>query len=299
MANARLLAVSHADAATITATSEALDADNLKDTDVRKVWRSSSAAAQTITMDFGSTKQSNVIHLENVNLSSAGAYTIQLSDDNFATILYSESFAKWGDDLAHAAATHWFNTGGHVLVDGNGDTVVDGNGDQIVSATWTLPVSARYARVIVDDATNADGYLEIGRVKIGKYFDAPNSKNVAVGPGLDYVERGALLATRGGGFRSENKTPQRRLRVAWQWVHPTDAYGIGGAEFAELLRVTGHRDDVLLSVYPEDGESDRERLHTVLGRITDRSEIQGTTLIKSGADVALYSQLSIELTEAI
>lgn len=299
MASARIMGASWADDATITATSEAMDADNLKDTDVRKVWRSSGLADQTITMDFGSTKQSNVLHLENINLSSAGAYTLELSDDNFATIVYSENFGKWADDLAHAAATHWFNTGGHTLVDGNGDAIVDGNGDPIVSATWTLPVSARYARIIVEDASNADGYLEIGRIKIGRYFDAPNSKNVAVGPGLDYVERGALLATRGGGFRSENKTPQRRLRVAWQWVHPTDAYTLGGNEFAELLRVTGHRSDVLLSVYPEDGESDRERLHTVLGRITDRSEIQGTELIKEGADVLLYSQLSLEVTEAI
>ena len=299
MPNARLLSVSHGDTATITASpTAAISQSNLADTDVSKPWRSREAVDQIIDFDFGAAKNVNVIYLGNINFSSC---VVMFSSDAFATVDHVEEISAFANDLAHKDAILWLTgaSGGDYVVDGAGDYIVDGNGDRLIDQAYSnsLPISARYMRLFISGATAS--YFEIGRVKVGEYFDAPNSRNVGIGPSVDYVERGALVPTRGGGFRSESKIPQRVVRVRWDWIHPTDAYALAGDEFAEMLRVTGHRGDVLLSVYPAESETDRERLHTVLGRITDRSSIDGTDLINDGAGVQLYSSLSIEVTEAI
>lgn len=270
MANARILGGSLIDDVTLTATSEALDADNLKDSDVRKVWRSTSTSDQEITADFGASVDINGIHLENLNLQDAGTIQLELSNDSgFSPNLLDTTFSPWADDLAHRAATKFFTS-----------------------------VSARYMRITFSDSSNPDGYIEAGRVMIGDFFGAPNSSNIAIGPSIWPEERGLLMDMRGGNQRAQQKTARRVIRCRWQWVHEDDAFTLGGNEFFELMRITGQRDDVVLSCYPEQGD-DMERLHTIYGRIRTRSPIEGHFDRVSGSDVTLYSSLEIEVSESI
>lgn len=269
MANARILSVSETDSVTLSATSEALDVDNVKDYDMRKVWRSTGLTSQTITWDFGSGVESNGIYLGNLNLTDAGTVKLELSNDNFSSTEIDETFSPWTDDQAHRDAVLFYDS-----------------------------VTARYGRLSFTDASNPDGYFEVGRIMFGSWFAAPNSQNVSASLKLDHAARGQLIGTRGGGFRPQVKVPQRRLSVMWDWIHETDVLTLGGNEFYEMLRVTGNQRDVVVSVWPDE-DSDRERAATVCGFITDRSSIDGKELIQDGGNIRLYFNLALTVTESI
>lgn len=269
MANARILSVSETDSVTLSATSEALDVDNVKDSDVRKPWRSTGLTSQTITWDFGAGVASNGIYLGNLNLTDAGTVKLELSNDNFSSTVLDETFGAWADDQAHRDAVLFYDS-----------------------------VTTRYGRLSFTDASNPDGFFEAGRIMFGNWFAAPNSSNIAVGPKLDYSERAATLRTRGGSFRSDNKAPARVVRCLWRNVHRDDAFTLGGNAFAELLRVTGSRGDVVISAYPEQA-GDLERAFTVYGRITDRSGLDGHFEAVAGSVVTPYFGLELEITESI
>lgn len=233
MANARILGKSWADDITLTATSEALAIEHLQDTDVRKVWRSTSSAAQTISGDFGEAKTCNGIHLENLNLLSGATIQLELSNDSgFTPNLVDTTFSPWSQDLTFKAATKFFTE-----------------------------VSARYMRITITDASgNPDGYVEVGRLKIGDFLKP--EKNISFGASLDYEELGELQRARGGALIPQSKDPARILSCQWDWLKDAESQ-----EVLELKRITGQRDDVVLSAYAEEG-GNLERYHTVLGFAT-------------------------------
>ncbi len=80
----RLLGTSLLDSVTLTATSEAgaYTVSNLVATQPGKLWRSTSAAAQTITGDLGEDKRINGFVLYAHNLSNDGSATVQLTLSN-------------------------------------------------------------------------------------------------------------------------------------------------------------------------------------------------------------------------
>lgn len=302
MANVRILGTSHMDGITLTATSEALSVDNLQNPSVKKVWRSTDTASQTISGPFGEMVNVNAVYLKNTNVTGTRPFTIVLSDDGFTTIKYAYRFGPYPKVLSYREAMAYLpaSSGGERLVDANGDAVLDGNGDAVLEASYSvsLPVTATHMRLLVDDADNSDGYLEMGRVKLGEYFDAPNSNNVAVGPELSYVERGELVQTRGGGFRAEQETPQRRIRVTYETVADSDAWTINGESFAEIMEHVGQRDDIVIDVYPAEG-TDRERRHVLSGRKTNNSAISGNFNALVDGTLTLHSRVAFEVTEAL
>ena len=84
MSDSRILGTSHLDGVTLTATSEAgtYTASNLTNVQPGKIWRSTSAAAQTITGDFGEDKRYTAFCLYAHNLSNDGSATVQVTLSN-------------------------------------------------------------------------------------------------------------------------------------------------------------------------------------------------------------------------
>lgn len=270
MANCRVMGKSWADDVTLTATSAALPVANLQQTDVRKVWRSTSTSDQNIDMDFGASRSPTWLYLENLNNKGSMAIDVVMSNaSDFTSPTYTSTAALFDHPLPYWSAFHWFDT-----------------------------AAGRYLRITIKEAGNSDGYLECGRIKVGTYFDGPNSRNVVVGPEFQARERGALIETRGGNFYSQQKQIAREVAVTWQYAHDSDNWTIDANSFAELITETGQRDDMLISVYPEE-DSDREHRHTVLGRMIANNGIRGNTLIQTPSGIVLYSSISITVRQSL
>lgn len=295
----RFLFKSHADGVTLTATSGT--PANMQTGGAARTWRTDGLAGQA-TAPFGESKNINVIHLENVNFDSP--VSVQFSDDDFATVKHVETFSKWAKDLTYAAATHWFTgaaVGGDKVLDANGDAVLDGGGDAVLDATYAgvaLPIAAESMRITVDDPDNADGYVEIGRLMVGEYSTMENSPNISVNKSFNYRERSPQIETRGGSWRQMERPPQRQIRLEFEFLHEDDATEIAADSLIEYLRTIGPRSDVLVTIYPAEN-TDRERLHTVVGRITERSDLRGNFLAVESGVTKLYSRLTFEITESL
>lgn len=298
MAKLRFLFKSHPDDVTLTATSGT--PSRMQTGGPSRTWRSDDLAEQEVTAPLGESKNFNLVHLENINTDQA--LVVQFSDDNFSTIKYAEQFTKWAKALTYKATTLWLSgtAGGDKILDANGDAVLDANGDAVLDNAYNvaLPIAAEYMRLVVVDSTNPDGYVEIGRLMAGEYYEAESSQNIGINKTFDIRERSQQIETRGGQFRAMARDPQRVIGVEYEDLHDDDATEIDDDSLVEYLRTVGPRGDILISVYPEEG-TDRERLHTVVGRITQRSAIQGQDVVKDGATNTLFSRLTFEVTEVL
>lgn len=276
-----ILGHSWLDDAILSASSEALPVANLKSTDVRKPWRSTGPGTPFIEADFGGTKTCGYLFLGGINLTTAATISVVLSNHpDFSAPVFVTTFAPSPHGLEPPfAADRLDDTGGHLVVDGNGDTIVDSGGDTLVSATWSLPVSARYLRLSIDDPANSDGYLEIGRVKIGDPFTTTDGHDW--GASVETVDTSTLARTRGGALFAAAGPTFRAVQLSWSWL--TDAEM---AALEALRHEVGKRGDVVLSVYPDD-DTLRGALYTVLGRMSDwtASSRQATRLHTTGIRV--------------
>lgn len=268
----RILGTSLADGITLSASDETISVDNLQDTDARSVWKGASGNGRNqewFQGTFAASSTVNALHLENVNFNNDAVLCLQLSDDGFSTIKSNTRFQKWQKDLTFKSATLWLPSN----------------------------VTATDFRIVMVDPTNTNG-RQVGRLKIGQYFDAPNSENVEIGPNFAMAPQGELVEMRSGGYRAEQKPRRRQVSVTWDFAHDDDNWSIDANSFAELLEEVGYEDDMLIAVYPEQYD-DRDRRHTILGRMIQNTGLQGNFLAKRNGTVYLYSRLGITVSEAL
>lgn len=106
-----------------------------------------STVATVIIVDLGAVKSIGVVALAAHNLSSAAQWRVKLS----------ASVAGGTDAGDSGVLPCWY--------------ITPGDGYPVLFAP-SLPVSARYIRIEIDDQLNADGSIEIGRAFIGGRFQA-------------------------------------------------------------------------------------------------------------------------------
>jgi hypothetical protein len=139
MSNVRFLSTMKFDTATITASSAAsgLPAANAVDTFVAKVWRTTGKTSEWIKFDLGSAKKNTMIAIFGHNLTSGATVTVQAnSTDAWIPPSYSH-------------AVTW-NAQAMVLF---------------------LDQTYRWWRIAIADTGNPDGYIEIGRICAGEYYE--------------------------------------------------------------------------------------------------------------------------------
>jgi len=131
------------DSATLTASSEDVGfaVENIQDVRAKRVYRSNSATSINIVFDFGSAVDIDCIAIAEHNITTSET-TFDLEFNS------SDSWAAPAETVALSAA------------------------DDTIFTTFTS-VNYRYARLVIDDGTISDGYVELGRVSLGEYFDAP------------------------------------------------------------------------------------------------------------------------------
>ena len=136
----RLLWNNLADLYTITASTEATGypATNLQDTQLAKVWRSTTASTSILTIDFVTTQAFTCASIVGHNF-------------NASVVAYFETAATSSFSAVSLVAT----------IDFNADTMI----------RFFASQSNRYARYRIENSTATDGYLEAGRVFAGTYYD--------------------------------------------------------------------------------------------------------------------------------
>lgn len=172
----RVLYNNYVKSATISALTEypGFDFDSaLKDTRRSRIGRTLAVEDQTITFDLGAARAIDYIVIFNHNFTDSVTVTIQAnSSDSWTTPPVEETL-----------------------------TISD-----VMLYEFSSSETYRYWRLVIDDATNTDGYLEISKVYIGGYLQMPymsrdqeipraSTSDVAESPGLQaYGDPGVLYS---------------------------------------------------------------------------------------------------------
>jgi len=278
MSNLRILGDSVADnsTATVTATSEALSIGNVLNTQPSQVWRSTTTAAQNIDITLSGEKTISGFCLYNHNLSDGA--TIQLIGSNSADFSSPVSDTTWN----YLDPQYGFGEGEY-----GGETGFGGFSEDVwryrFFVRWlTTTAYATYWRITITDATNSDGYIQFGRLKLGSYWTP--AINMEFGYGVKWVDPSEQTRTRGGALRSENKEKYRKINVKFNYLDASEAVSLH-----DIMRTIGYQSDILFDALPEEGSTE-SAVSTVLGRLTDWSPI--TT--------GIYGrQISITIQESI
>ncbi len=230
--------------------STALPLANVADRQITKPARSTDAtlASTKLQADLGTARALRAFALVNHNLSSAAQWRISLGTTAGGTQVHAGGWVDvWQLTLEagleslgvqDADYQRWPYAAIHVL---------------------SAPLSARYLTIEIDDTTNADGYVQIGRaIAAGAFEYAVNPASLK-----DGVRDLSTTATAESGARWD--TPRRRLRhVDYSHPHLTMAEG---DTLHDLMRHLGTVDDVLY--IPDPADAERTQRYGFLGSLAE------------------------------
>lgn len=253
----RIIFDNAADTATISATSETLDADNLL-TDIKsEIWRATGTAA-TITLTWPTAKQINAAMLLFCNLTSAATmrvkgYTLTTDvtpvfDTGAVLCCPPAAFGFWHWGLLPLASNAYTNTAAYAV-------------------SWFTGGAVKKLEIIVDDAFNTTGTLDAGRVVVGSYFEpAVGAQYGSTKAGVQdsstqfRTEAGDLLTKTGHQFKTVSFDTRAMNEADRALVHHIIA---GNALTTPLF----------VSLRPEHSNPPLEQAHHVYGKMTDSSPI--------------------------
>ena len=140
---------------------------NTRDQRLSTKWRSTSTVAQTIVvqpnLDVGGTFTAAIL---GHNLSSAATVSLALNhDDSWGSPRYSTTLTVVDGIILKFVAEVPNYDGDNLLLE-SGDNLLMESGDAILleESTW------EYARFVITDTSNTDGYVEAGRFFLGPYL---------------------------------------------------------------------------------------------------------------------------------
>jgi hypothetical protein len=211
-------------AAAFTAGSEVatLPATQLRRRELSRVWRTADVTAPDQTdgvvdrtagrtwleVDLGAGYTLGIVSLIGNNISQSGYWRVRLSNDaDFDTLAWDSGPLRawapvvgygvlpwgvwsWGDVIGATEAS-FYTVDSHALLD--------------------VQVTARYVRIDIMDDANAAGFVQVGRLYAGPYYQP--SVNVDYGLQIEVVDASAVEAAWGGTIYSDERTRYRVLRV--------------------------------------------------------------------------------------
>ena len=251
MANALIGYRNRIDAATLSGGSwtAALPLGNLQSTIIGKVARSSSPlnSSTKFDMDLGAARAIRGVGIVGHNLSLSANYRIRgASDAGFSSVLSDSGWlAAWPGGFDPEAVNDF---------------------------SWTLPyslsapVSARYWRVEIDDTTNSDGFVQIGRVFIGEAWQPIT--NMSVGASIAWEDGTGVQTALSG---AEYFSPVPVFRVArFTTENMTEVEALASA--SAIQRISGVSGEVFFQWDPDDAAYAPQL--SFLGRLRTLSPIE-------------------------
>ena len=227
-----------------------LPLNNLKDRRLAKVARSVDALAASTKFDIDLTtdRAIKLICLVKNNLSLDATYRIYGSTvSNFATTVYDSGSSEVWQAIYNTTDLEWEDDNYW-----DGKPTAEYLADLSTTSTLNLihilnqPIAARYWRVEITDTTNADGYVEIGRVFIASQWQVTN--NILYGASLGY-ETNTQVET------SLDDTEYFDIRRAYrnfQFELESYDYNEGHAKLLDMSRKVGINEEVFVVPDPDD-----------------------------------------------
>lgn len=230
MSNALFLSSRWMDAAAVSASSEEglLTADHVQTLRPDEVWRATGATAEYIAWDFGEDIVVEALALVAHNLSADATLRLRLADTE------ADVTAAPGFDSGVVSA--WPTSGKH--------------GDRDWQSEFSLVLADnadgyRYGRVDIADPTNADGYVQVGRLFVGPAF-VPDV-NVDLNPSLGLLSPDEAGRSAFGHVFGDDRGPEARLMQLPMSALDEDEMG---DEMFELQRYCGLSKDFALCLDP-------------------------------------------------
>lgn len=243
-----------ADFAASPAAESTLPVTNLKIAKRSRVWRSTSAAEQVITIDWnGSAYWINLVALWRHNVESGGTWRVQAYSDAAATTEIYDSAAMEPFDTSTLGS----------LDDESADA--DGVANQALLVHYfTAKVLAKALKVTITDTGNADSYIEASYLFAGEYLELTYN---AAGESLGWRDTAEQTRSDGGTLQSDAGVTYRELAIDLPAVHADDR-----ARLQDMVRYAGLRRPLFVGLYPDAG-GEKERDYTMLGKFAELPDL--------------------------
>jgi len=220
--------------------------------------------SEGITPTYGAWLNGGIFDVTNIN----SATSLQIAVPAFAG---GGSYPGWPvklltrkHDASHTVNSAASYVNGSVPIGMSIAAALSNNSSSNVSF-WFPDVLANYCRVMIDDTTNADGYLEAGRIMLG---DALSPKyNMVWGQGMNNTSSTTLVRLRNGAMTSSNMPSWRVLNFTLMYMSEEEA-----VELLDMFEYPANKTDMVVSLFPDDTGKLGERT-TILGRITNHGDI--------------------------
>lgn len=248
--------------ATLTASSEAggdYVVGNLLDPDPDLVLRTANANPLVLTATLDKKRPIDAAPFCAHNLSIGSTILMEAANDAaFTDIFYSLSIKGVGPAYSYGSWPGYgmFGYGGY-------DT---GEGRWVWGYTPIWPdVIAKYVRWTIADPNNTAGYIQLGRLKVGKYWSAGPDTNFSWGKyAFGWRRDTRINRSRGGAaLIPTRRRAYRAGHVGWEWLSEIDL-----SMLLDIQRQVGGVSDVFWSGYPGAGGR-LEREHSALCVIVD------------------------------
>jgi hypothetical protein len=271
MSNMIISSTNYSDEATsISADSEVatLPVENLQDRQLVKVYRSDGDTDVEIDVDFGQGRIIDFVALIRHNISQTGTIRWRLSNAaDFATTQYDSGTVDAWPIVEEFGTLPWgvFSWGGRI----NPEVAAQ---YQISSfAVLDNPVQARYLRINISDSSNAEGYIEAGRLIAGPAYRP--STNYGFGVEVQFVDESRIVKSRGGQTFVDEVERFRRIRFELQNLPEAEIFG---NVFNNIDRLRGVAKDILVIPQPDDPKT--WPTQNIYGRLVRTEPIINRTL---------------------
>jgi hypothetical protein len=221
----------------------ALPLDNLKDRKISKTARSIdlALASTTFDIDLGKRKPVGIVAIIGHNLTPAAQWRVQLSDDAFATIKVDSGWMLAWPRVEEFGVLPWgvFNWGGLLALE-----VAD---LYTINSYWLEPAMAlaQYIRVSIQNDSNPDGFVDIGRLYAGPIYQP--TFNMQYGCKIGFEDPSTVQYSRGGQRYADQKPPRRLIQFTLARIPESEIFG---QVFDQMYRRLGIVGDVVVVPQP-------------------------------------------------
>lgn len=246
--------------------SASLPLANIQNRQVQKVARSSGVtnAATQFVIDLGQARAVGVLALVVHNVSVSGRVRVTASDSaGFSTLYYDSGFVNvWPTGQIPQALLEWEED--NFWLGTISSSARAGYQSPFVHILPN-PVNMRYWKVEIDDTTNADGFVQIGRVFIARGWRP--AVNYSYGAELGFEDPTPIETSLSGAEFFDVRSKFRVFSFRLNFLPTAEAYG----QALDLQRVAGVSGEVLL--VPDSDDLGNMPARSFVGRLRNMRPI--------------------------
>lgn len=260
MSSAIFLFDNQVDTATLTASSEVITVNNLKNPQRSKFWRSGGGSASYVSVTLSNVTGTDHIALVDLNLTTAGEIRIQAwsdaldgsvstFDDTFTPTLYVAGIESTAYGLG------LYGIGPY----GSSQAVGQVNNRNITIIPLGLTLTSQYYKITFTD-TNTD-YQQCSKLYIGSSYSY--TTNLAYGWSAERIERNEEKESIGGQIYFQPRDSKLRISGVFRFLSETER-----TDTLIRTQILGNRIPFIFSIFPE--ASNQGLTTTVYGRFDNK-----------------------------